>query len=333
MKFDSIHLKKLKGRSLISLYDLSERELLELIHLAEVLKARRRKGIRGNLLQRKNVALIFEKMSTRTRCAAAVALSDEGAIPHYLPSHELHWGKKESIKDSARVLGRLFDGIFFRGYSQQTVQLLAEYSGVPVWNGLTDEAHPTQTLADLMTIKEEFGELKGLKVVYLGDGRNNVATSLMAGCAMCGINFVNCTPKALTPSDEFVKRASEVAKRNGGSVEVTTDPRKAVKGANVIYTDVWVSMGEESKREQRMRLLRAYQVDMKLIKLTGNLENGRVIFLHCLPALHDNNTEMTVRTGAQEVTDEVFEADFSRVFENAENRLHTLKALFIATLK
>lgn len=332
MQINSIRLK-LRGRSLISLYDLSERELYELLRFAELLKVRRKKGIRGNLLRRKNIALIFEKMSTRTRCAAAVAASDEGAIPHYLPSTELHWGKKESIKDTARVLGRMFDGIFFRGYNQQTIQILAEYSGVPVWNGLTDEAHPTQTLADLMTIKEEFGQLKGLKVVYLGDGRNNVAMSLMAGCAMCGINFVNCTPPALTPPPERVKRAVEMAKRNGGCVVVTSNLRKAVEGANVIYTDVWVSMGEESKREERMCLLHHYQVNMNLIKLTGNLEKGRIIFLHCLPALHDDNTEVTIRTGAQEVTNEVFEADFSRVFENAENRLHTLKALFVATLK
>lgn len=332
MQINSVRLK-LKGRSLISLYDLSEQELHGLLRLATQLKARRKRGIRGNLLHRKNIALIFEKMSTRTRCAAAVAASDEGAIPHYLPSTELHWGKKESIKDTARVLGRMFDGIFFRGYSQQTVQILAEYSGIPVWNGLTDEAHPTQTLADLMTIKEEFGRLKGLKVVYVGDGRNNVAMSLMAGCAMCGINFVNCTPSALTPPPERVKRAIEMVKRNCGSVVITSDPRKAVEGANVIYTDVWVSMGEESKQEERIRLLRPYQVNMNLMKLTGNLEKSRVIFLHCLPALHDDNTEITVRTGAQEVTDEVFEADFSRVFENAENRLHTLKALFVATLK
>jgi ornithine carbamoyltransferase len=259
-------------------------------------------------------------------------MADEGGRSEYLSAMEIHLGKKESPADTARVLGRMFDGIFFRGYEQKTVELLAKHSNVPVWNGLTDESHPTQALADLMTIRENFRDMKRVKVVYIGDGRNNVATSLMTGCALTGLEFVNCTPKELAPPSAVMKRHEGIAKKHGGRISVVYDPAKAVKGANVIYTDVWVSMGEESKHDERMEMLKPYQVNMKLMKQTGNLSSGRVIFLHCLPAFHDSKTELTAESGALEVTDDVFEAPFSKVFDLAENRLHTIKALFVATL-
>jgi len=276
--------------------------------------------------------MIFEKMSTRTRCAFAVAAADEGARIEYLSADEIHLGKKESVADTARVLGRMFDGIAFRGYRQETVEQLAKFSGVPVWNALTDDSHPTQALADLMTIREKFGRLAGLKVVYLGDGRNNVANSLMAGCAKVGIHYVVCAPAELEPPGAGLSRAEEAARRSGGSVTVSQDPRKAVRGANAIYTDVWASMGEESKMAERIRLLSPYRVDMETVRRTGNLEKGQVIFLHCLPAFHDHNTDLTRERGAMEVTNDVFEAPFSLVWENAENRVHTIKALLVATL-
>ena len=322
----------LKGRPLLTLRDLSEEEIAYLLELTEKLKRKKAAGIRGQLLDRKNIALVFEKMSTRTRCAAAVAAADEGGRAEYLSLHEIHLGKKESPADTARVLGRMFDGILFRGYAQRTVELLAQHSGVPVWNGLTDEAHPTQALADLFTIQENFGCLKGLKVVYVGDGRNNVANSLMEGCAKAGIHFVNCTPSVLSPLPDLVERARRAAAGTGGSVSIVHEPAAAVVGANVLYTDVWVSMGEEAKQAERLALLRPYQVNMGLVRRTGNLDAGRVIFLHCLPAFHDQNTELTRQTGALEVTDDVFEAPFSRVFDEAENRLHTLKAIFASSL-
>ena len=322
----------LKGKSLLTLHDLSDGQMLALINLAVELKKKKKSGIRGDLLDRKNIAMIFEKMSTRTRCAASVAAADEGGHAEYLSAHEIHLGKKESVADTARVLGRMYDGILFRGFKQETVELLARYSGQPVWNGLTDEAHPTQALADLMTIDERFGRLVGLKLVYVGDGRNNVANSLMLGCAKAGMSFVNCTPSELMPSDALVAEASAVAARNGGSIGVENDPAVAVQGANVVYTDVWVSMGEEAKREERIALLGPYQVDMDMMRLTGNLDSDNVVFLHCLPAFHDNKTEVTVNSGALEVTDEVFESEFSLVFDEAENRMHTIKAMFVASL-
>ncbi len=320
----------MRGMSLLRLEDLTHDQMMYLIDLADTLKKQRR--FDGNLLKGRHIALVFEKMSTRTRCAAAVAMADEGGRSEYLSATEIHLGKKESTSDTARVLGRMFDGIFFRGYEQKTVELLAEYSKVPVWNGLTDECHPTQALADLMTIRENFPRLQKVKVVYMGDGRNNVATSLMTACAMAGMEFVNCTPKALAPSLEMMKAKEKMARLNGGVVSMDHNPSTAVKNANVIYTDVWVSMGEESQHDRRMKLLKPYQVNMGLMKRTGNLESGKVIFLHCLPAFHDSNTELTAKTGALEVTDEVFEAPFSKVFDLAENRLHTIKALFVATL-
>jgi len=322
---------ELFGRSLLRLADLSDEEMLQLIELAVALKARRRAGIRGDLLKRRQVALIFEKSSTRTRNSASVAIRDEGGSAEYLTKNDIHLGLKESVKDTARVLGRIFDGILFRGFAQKTVETLAEYSGVPVWNGLTDDFHPTQILADLMTIQETFGRLKGLKVAYVGDGRNNVANSLMLGCAKAGVNYVNCTPVELMPDPALVKEARENAGRNGATVEIFNDPQKGVAGANVLYTDVWVSMGEEAKKEIRLRLLRPYQVNMGLVKATGNV-GGELIFLHCLPAFHDHETAVTAESGALEVTDEVFEAPFSKVFDEAENRMHTIKALYVSAM-
>ena len=234
--------------------------------------------------------------------------------------------------DPARVLGRMFDGIMFRGYKQETVETLAQYAGVPVWNGLTDKTHPTQILADLLTIRENFGKLKGLKVVYVGDGRNNVAMSLMLGCAKTGIDFVDCTPKELLPDPALVEKASGIATKNDCSVEIEQDPRKAVAGANVVYTDAWVSMGEESKHAERLKLLTPYQINMDLMNETGMLKNNEVIFLHCLPAFHDNNTELTKDSGALEVTDDVFKAPFSKVFDEAENRMHTIKAMIVGAI-
>jgi len=322
---------ELYGRSLLRMADLTDEEMLNVIALAVALKARRCAGVRGDLLKRRQVALIFEKSSTRTRNSASVAIRDEGGSAEYLTKNDIHLGAKESVKDTARVLGRLFDGILFRGFAQKTVETLAEYSGVPVWNGLTDDFHPTQILADLMTIQENFGRLKGVKVAYVGDGRNNVANSLMLGCAKAGVNYVNCTPAELTPDPMLVKEASDIAKRNGAVVEIVHDPKKGVTGANVLYTDVWVSMGEEAKKETRLSLLRPYQVNMDLVKATGNVD-GELIFLHCLPAFHDHETAVTAESGALEVTDEVFEAPFSKVFDEAENRMHTIKALYVSAM-
>jgi ornithine carbamoyltransferase len=323
---------KLKGRSLLNLDCISNDDMLGLIDLAISLKKLKRRGRRGNLLRRKNIALIFEKSSTRTRCATVVAAADEGGRTEYLAADGIHLGKKESVADTAKVLGRMFDAIMFRGSRQDTVELLARHSGIPVWNGLTDDFHPTQVLADLMTVKEHFGKLKGLRLVYLGDGRNNVANSLMLGCAKAGLHFVNATPKSLTPGTDLVRKARSVAEGTGATITIESDPQKAVRGANIICTDVWASMGEEAKLKERIRLLRPYQVNMKLMQATGNLEAGKVIFLHCLPAFHDNNTVVTRSIGAMEVTDDVFQAPFSLVFDEAENRVHTIKALMVATL-
>ncbi|MBR4946051.1 MAG: ornithine carbamoyltransferase [Kiritimatiellae bacterium] len=321
----------LLGRSLLNIRSLSDAELAYMVDLAIALKARRKAGIRGELLHRKNIALIFEKSSTRTRNSAAIAVRDEGGHAEILTGHDTHFGVKESVADSARVLGRLFDGILFRGFAQQTVETLAARSGVPVWNGLTDESHPTQFLADMMTMREAFGEVRGKTMAYVGDGRNNVANSLMMGCAKAGINFVNVTPRELFPCDELVAEARAIAARNGCEVRVETDPKTGVKGANVLYTDVWVSMGEEDKKAERLALLRPYQINMPLCDATGNL-GGDLIFLHCLPAFHDNNTDVSRDTGALEVTDDVFEASFSKVFDEAENRMHTIKALYVSAL-
>jgi len=322
----------LKGKSILTIKQMAPEEIRDLVNLAEELKHAKQKGNRGNLLHRKNIALIFEKSSTRTRCAFTVAAADEGAHTDYLNINDIHFGKKESLADSARVLGRMFDGISFRGYSHDTAEELARYAGVPVWNALTDIAHPTQILADLLTIKEHFGDFRGLKVIYMGDGRNNVASSLMAGCVMMGMDFVNCTPPELLPDPKLCGEVEGLAATSGGTLRIIHDPHEAVRGGNVIYTDVWVSMGEESEFENRRRLLGPYQVTMDLMRQTGNLENGRLIFLHCLPAFHNNQNDITRDIGAMEVTDEVFESPLSRVFDQAENRLHTIKAVMVATL-
>ncbi|MEI6563802.1 MAG: ornithine carbamoyltransferase [bacterium] len=322
----------LKGRSLLRLDDLSDDEMFYLIDLAEDFKRKKKMGIRGDALRRMNIALIFEKLSTRTRCAFTVAARDEGGQSEYLGTHDIHFGKKESIADTARVLGRMFDGIAFRGYKQLTVNQLAQYSGIPVWNGLTDEWHPTQILADLLTIREYFGRLKGLKVVYIGDGRNNVANTLMIGCAKAGMHFVDCAPPELAPPADLCREVALMASARGGSVSVSTNPVEAVKGANVVYSDVWVSMGEENMFAERLKLLRPYQIDMDLMRQTGNLDAGQVIFLHCLPAFHDFETDVTRDIGPMEVTNDVFEASFSKVFDEAENRVHTIKAVMVASL-
>lgn len=321
----------LLGRSLLNIRSLSDQELLYMVDLAIALKARRKAGVRGELLHRKNIALIFEKSSTRTRNSAAIAVRDEGGNAEYLTRHDIHLGAKESVADTAQVLGRLFDGILFRGFAQKTVETLARCSGVPVWNGLTDESHPTQLLADLMTMKEAFGEVKGLTMAYVGDGRNNVANSLMFGCAKAGVNFVNVTPRELFPADALVDEARAIAQKNGVKVTIATDPKEGVKGANVLYTDVWVSMGEEDQKEARLALLRPYQINMPLVEATGNA-GKKFIFLHCLPAFHDHETEVSKECGALEVTDEVFTAPFSKVFDEAENRMHTIKALYVSAL-
>ena len=322
---------ELYNRSLMRMTSFTDEEMLSLIDLAAQLKARRAAGIRGDLLHRKNVALIFEKSSTRTRNSSLIASRDEGGNAEYLTRPDIHFGKKESVKDTARVLGRIYDGILFRGFAQKTVEDLAKYAGVPVWNGLTDDYHPTQILADLLTIRESFGSLENCTVAYVGDGRNNVANSLMMGCAKAGVRYVCCTPKELWPEERVLAEAEEVARRNGVDVRVFDDPVKGVKGANVLYTDVCVSMGEESKTAERIKLLRPYQVNMDLMRATGNID-GRLIFLHCLPAFHDHETDVTRECGALEVTDEVFESKYSKVFDESENRMHTIKALFVSAL-
>ena len=321
----------LKGRSLMRLTSFTDEEMLDLINLAAQLKERRAKGIRGDLLHRKNIALIFEKSSTRTRNSSIIAARDEGGGAEYLTRPDIHFGKKESVKDTARVLGRIYDGILFRGFKQSVCEDLMKYSGVPVWNGLTDDYHPTQILADFLTIKESFGELKGINLCYVGDGRNNMANSLMMGCAKCGLNYVCACPKELEPDPAVLAEATAVANKNGVTIHIINDPKEAVRGANVLYTDVWVSMGEEAKTAERIKLLRPYQINMDLMRATGNLE-GKLIFLHCLPAYHDNNTEVSKDCGALEVTDEVFESKYSRVFDESENRMHTIKALFVSSL-
>ena len=321
----------LKGRNLLTPSDWSDAEFDYVLDLADQLKRKKKAGVRGRQLDGKNIALIFEKSSTRTRCAFLVAAADEGATAEYLGVHDIHFGKKENVADTARVLGRFFDGIAFRGFKQETVEKLARYSGVPVWNALTDDWHPTQVFADLMTVRERFCKLQGLKFVYVGDGRNNVANSLMFGCARTGMQFINCTPDELTPDPALVARARAEA-RLGGSVEVIHDPARAVDGAHILYTDVWVSMGEEDKFEERVNLLKPYQVNGALMKATGRTATGDLLFLHCLPAYHDDKTEVTAVSGALEVSDEVFEGPFSRVFDQAENRMHTIKAIMVATL-
>lgn len=308
----------LKGRSFLTLKDYSAEEIEYLVDLAIDLKEKKRKGIFEKNLINKNVALIFEKPSTRTRCSFVVGCVDEGAHPEYLGKNDIQLGHKETVEDTARVLGRMFDGIEFRGFSQQVVEKLAEYSGVPVWNGLTDEDHPTQVLADFMTIKEKFGYLKGLKFIFIGDGRNNMSNALMIGCSKMGINLVIVAPKTLWPEASLVELCKGYAKESGATIELNDDPQKAVKDADIIYTDVWVSMGEEAKSAERVALLKPYQVNKELFDATG--KEG-TIFMHCLPAVRD-----------YEVTTEIIEGKMSVVFDESENRMHTIKAIMVATL-
>ena len=324
----------LQNKSLLRLADISDEQMLGLVDFAIALKARKQAGehLQKPLLKGRNICLVFQKSSTRTRCATVVAVRDEGGNAEYLGQSDIHFGKKESVKDSARVLGRLFDGILFRGFAHSIVEELAEYAGVPVWNGLTDEWHPTQILADLQTIKEHFGSFKGLKLAFVGDGRNNVCNSLMIGCAKAGIDVVDVCPPELSPDPAVLAMAEAAAARHGSTVSVSHDPVAGVRGANILYTDVWVSMGEEAVFQERLQLLRPFQVNMDLVRATGNLASGRVMFLHCLPAFHDSSTDVSKTTGALEVTDDVFEAPFSKVFDEAEHRMHTIKAMILSSL-
>lgn len=325
----------LKGRSFLTLKDYTTEEIKYLLDLAKELKAKKKRGEKGDLLEGKNIVLLFEKTSTRTRCAFETAAYDEGAHVTFLTNSQM--GKKESLEDTANVLGRMFDGIEFRGFKQETVEDLAKYSGVPVWNGLTDLYHPTQLLADVLTMYEHINKDNNndMKLTYVGDARNNVSNSLLIGCAKLGINFAAAAPKSLWPDEDLVKEMEIIAKENGSTILITDDIDKAVKGSDVLYTDIWVSMGEEDKFAERIELLKDYQVNMEMLKKTGN-EN--VIFLHCLPSFHDLNTEVgrdvyeKYGLKEMEVTDEVFRSKHSKVFDEAENRAHTIKAVMCATL-
>ena len=325
----------LKGKSFLTLLDYSPEEIEELLSLAAKLKAEKKAGIPHRLFEGKNIALIFEKTSTRTRCSFEVAAADLGMHPVYLDPKASQIGKKESIEDTAKVLGRMFDGIEYRGFGQERVELLAKHSGVPVWNGLTNEYHPTQILADFLTIREHFGSLEGKKLVYMGDARYNMGNSLMVACSKLGMNFVACTTEKYFPDEELVQTCRGYAKESGATITLTEDAEEGTKDADIIYTDVWVSMGEPDEVwEERIRELSPYKVTKEIM---ANAKKD-AIFLHCLPAFHDLKTkigkEMGQRFGIEdmEVTDEVFESEQSKVFDEAENRMHTIKAVMMATL-
>ena len=325
----------LKGRNFLKLLDFTPEEITGLLDLAADLKAKKKAGIPHAMFPGKNVALIFEKTSTRTRCSFEVAAADLGMHPVYLDPSGSQIGKKESIADTARVLGRMFDGIEYRGYGQQIVDTLAKYAGVPVWNGLTNEFHPTQVLADFLTIREHFGSLKGRKLVYLGDARYNTGDSLMVGCAKMGMHFVACAPEKYFPAPALIAECQAIAAETGAVLEFITDPMQAVRNADVLYTDVWVSMGEpDAVWQERIHDLLPYQVNKKLMDAAG----PQARFMHCLPAFHDLGTGIgrTIHEkfglDAMEVTDEVFESPQSIVFDEAENRMHTIKAVMAATL-
>ncbi|MCX7951880.1 MAG: ornithine carbamoyltransferase [Clostridiales bacterium] len=325
----------LKGRSFLTLMDFTPEEIRYLLDLSHDLKAKKRAGIRNNVLAGKNIVLLFEKTSTRTRCAFEVAALDEGAHVTFLDSNSSQMGKKESLEDTAKVLGRYYDGIEYRGFDQKVVEDLAKYSGVPVWNGLTDVDHPTQILADLLTIEEHVAKpLNKVKVVFVGDTRNNMSYAWMYGCAKLGMHFVAYGPKELWPAEDVLENVREVAKQTGAVIEVS-DNIEAIKGADVIYTDVWASMGEEAQLAERVRLLTPFRVTMEMLNAT---ENPDVIFMHCLPSFHDFETKMAkdakekMGLDIREVTDEVFRSRHSVVFDEAENRMHTIKAVMVATL-
>ena len=325
----------LKGRSFLTLKDFTPEEIGYFLDLAAKLKADKKKGITGNSLKGKNIALLFEKPSTRTRCSFTIGCVDEGAHPEYLGKDDIQLGHKESVEDTARVLGRMYDGIEYRGFGQEIVEDLAKYAGVPVWNGLTNEYHPTQMLADMLTIREHFGHLKGIKLVYMGDARYNMGNSLMIACAKLGMHFVACTSKNYFPNAELVETCQGYAKESGATITLTEDVESGTKDADVIYTDVWVSMGEPDEVwEERIRELSPYKVTKKVMENAGE----KAIFLHCLPAFHDLKTKIGKEMGERfgitdmEVTDEVFESAQSKVFDEAENRMHTIKAVMAATL-
>ena len=325
----------LKGRHFLTLKDYTSEEITYLLDLSAELKEKKKKGILTDTLKGKNVALIFEKTSTRTRCAFEVAAHDLGMGTTYLDPSGSQIGKKESIADTARVLGRMYDGIEYRGYDQAVVEELAEYAGVPVWNGLTDQFHPTQMLADLLTLEEKFGCLKGLRFTYMGDARNNMGNSLMVACAKMGIHFTACAPKELFPAQELVAEARLIAEENECTIRLTEDVDQGVKDADAVYTDIWVSMGEpDSVWGTRIELLRRYQVNGEVMKKAKHT----AVFMHCLPSFHDTRTtigaEIAEKFGIteMEVTDEVFESRQSVVFDQAENRMHTIKAVIYATL-
>ena len=326
---------KFHGRSFLKLLDYTPEEIKYLIDYAAQLKKQKKTGISHKIFTNKNIALVFEKTSTRTRCAFEVAAADLGIHPVYLEPTGSQIGKKESIADTARVLGRMFDGIEYRGFGQEVVEELAKYAGVPVWNGLTNEFHPTQILADLLTIREHFGDLKGKKLVYMGDARFNMGNSLMVGCAKMGMNFVACTAKKYFPDEALVNECKKIAEETGAVLEFIEDPIEATKGAHIIYTDVWVSMGEPDEVwSERIKELTPYRVTMDIIKNAG--EQCR--FMHCLPAFHDLNTTIGKQIydkfgiDCMEVTNEVFESEKSIVFDEAENRMHTIKAVMAASL-
>ena len=325
----------MKGKSFLKLLDLTPAQIRELLDLAADFKAKKKAGIPHKLHEGKNIVLLFEKDSTRTRCAFEVAGADLGMSVTYLGPSGSQMGKKESIADTARVLGRMYDGIEYRGFAQTIVEDLAKYAGVPVWNGLTNEFHPTQILADFLTVQDHFGSLEGKKLVYMGDARYNMGNSLMVGCAKMGMHFVACAPEKYFPSRELIDQCQAIAKETGAVLEFISNPEEAVKGAHVIYTDVWVSMGEpDSVWQERIEELSPYRVTKKLMDIAG--EQCR--FMHCLPAFHDLNTtigrQIYEKFGidCMEVTDEVFESPQSIVFDEAENRMHTIKAVMAATL-
>ncbi len=326
----------LYGKDFLKLLDFTPAEIEGLINLASDLKAKKKAGIPHRLCEGKNIALIFEKTSTRTRCSFEVAAHDLGMGVTYLDPQGSQIGKKESIADTARVLASMFDGIEYRGYGQAIVEDLAKYASVPVWNGLTNEFHPTQILADFLTIREKFGHLKGIKFVYMGDARYNMGNSLMVGCAMMGLDFTACCPAKYFPDAQLIETCKALAEQSGATLSFETNPEKGVKGADVIYTDIWVSMGEPVEIwEERIQDLAPYQVNSALMAATGN---PKTVFMHCLPSYHDLNTQVgremgeRFRRDAMEVTDEVFESEASIVFAEAENRMHTIKAVMAATL-
>lgn len=325
----------LKGRNFLKLLDYTKEEIQYLLNLSKKFKQMKRNNISHKYLTGKNIVLLFEKTSTRTRCSFEVAGLDLGMGVTYLDAASSQMGKKESIEDTAKVLGRLYDGIEYRGYDQDIVEQLAEYSGIPTWNGLTTEFHPTQMLGDLLTIEEHFGSLKGLNLTFVGDGRNNVANSLMVACAKMGLNYTCLAPKELYPDSSLIETCKEIAKQNNSNITITSDLNEGIKNANVIYTDVWVSMGEpEEIWEKRINLLKPYQVNKEMMSKA----NEDCIFLHCLPSFHDLNTsigkDIYNKYGLKEmeVTDEVFNSKNSLVFEEAENRMHTIKAVIYATM-